>query len=158
MSSAQPLSLRLAPVGAGDVAALVGFLGRADLTTAGLDAPTVRLWADRDADGRITGSTGYELSHDGEHALVRSVAVDAAARRGGYGTALARHALAAAAAEGARRAWLFSRRSGGFWRTLGFAPADRDALAAALGATHQVRLFTATGQLDREVAWSRPLP
>jgi N-acetylglutamate synthase-like GNAT family acetyltransferase len=145
-------------VGADDVAALVDFLRGADLTTAGLDGPSVRLWVDRDAAGRVTGSTGYELSPDGEHALVRSVAVEPAARRSGYGTALARHALSAAAAEGARRAWLFSRRSGGFWRTLGFAQADRDALAAALGATHQVRLFATTGQLAREVAWSRPLP
>ncbi len=145
-------------MGPDDVTDLVGFLRSVDLTTAGLDAPTVRLWVDRDARGRITGSTGYELSPDGAHALVRSVAVAPSARRAGYGTALARHALAAAAAEGARRAWLFSRRSGGFWRTLGFVPADRDAMAAALDATHQVRLFTATGQLAHEVAWSRPLP
>jgi N-acetylglutamate synthase-like GNAT family acetyltransferase len=158
VSSAHSLSLRLTPVGPDDVAALVGFLRGVDLTTAGVDEPTVRLWVDRDAGGRVTGSTGYELDPDGEHALVRSVAVDPAVRRSGYGTALARHALSAAAAEGARRAWLFSRRSGGFWRTLGFVPADRDALAAALAATHQVRLFAATGRLAREVAWSRPLP
>jgi N-acetylglutamate synthase-like GNAT family acetyltransferase len=158
VSTARPPQLALAPVGADDVDDLVRFLRAADLTTAGLDAPDVRLWLDRDAGGRVVGSTGYELSPDGAHALVRSVAVDPAARRGGYGTALARYALAAAAAKGARRAWLFSRRSGAFWRTLGFVPADRDALAAALGATRQVRLFAATGRLAREVAWSRALP
>jgi N-acetylglutamate synthase-like GNAT family acetyltransferase len=139
------------------VPALTAFLGEADLTLSGLDAPSVRLWIDRGRDGRVTGSTGYELSADRRHALIRSVAVSPAARRAGYGSALARFALARAAEEGAGRAWLFSRRSGPFWQKLGFASADRDALTAALPDTHQVRLFTATGQLASEVAWSRPL-
>ncbi len=69
----------------------------------------------------------------------------------------ARHALAEAAAAGAGRAWLFSRRSGPFWRGLGFQEADRDALAAALPDARQVVAFRATGQLAREVAWSRSL-
>ncbi|MGW0932008.1 GNAT family N-acetyltransferase [Streptomyces sp. NPDC002644] len=140
------------------VPALTAFLGEVDLTLSGLDAPSVRLWIDRGPDGAVTGSTGYEVSADGRHALIRSVAVSPAARRAGYGTALARFALARAREEGAEHAWLFSRRSGPFWQKLGFAPADRDALASALAGTHQVRLFTATGQLAREVAWSRSLP
>ncbi|WP_151772268.1 GNAT family N-acetyltransferase [Streptomyces abyssomicinicus] len=139
------------------VAALTAFLDEADLTLSGLDAPSVRLWADRGPDGTITGSTGYELSVDRRHALIRSVAVSPAARRAGYGSALARFALARAAEEGAEHAWLFSRRSGPFWQKLGFVAADRDAMATALADTHQVRLFASTGQLAREVAWSRPL-
>ncbi|MDT9627884.1 hypothetical protein RTF48_24940, partial [Escherichia coli] len=59
--------------------------------------------------------------------------------------------------EGAMRAWLFSRRSGSFWQSLGFESADRDELAEALADTHQVRLFQQTGQLGCEVAWSRSL-
>lgn len=66
-------------------------------------------------------------------------------------------ALAQAARSGATRAWLFSRRSGPFWQKLGFAPADRDELARVLPQTHQVRLFVESGQLGREVAWSRAL-
>jgi N-acetylglutamate synthase-like GNAT family acetyltransferase len=62
-----------------------------------------------------------------------------------------------ARAAGAGRAWLFSRRSGPFWQKLGFALADRDELAAALPDAHQVVLFAQSGQLDREVAWSRAL-
>jgi hypothetical protein len=58
---------------------------------------------------------------------------------------------------GATRAWLFSRRSGPFWEKLGFIGADRDELAQALPHAHQVRLFVKTGQLQREVAWSRTL-
>ncbi len=59
---------------------------------------------------------------------------------------------------GARQAWLFSRRSGGFWQKLGFEPTTTDSLATALPDAHQVQLFRSTGQLDREVAWRRPLP
>jgi N-acetylglutamate synthase-like GNAT family acetyltransferase len=136
---------------------LTAFLQKVDLTLSGLDAPSVRLWLERDEDGEIVGSTGYELSGDGHHALIRSVAVSPARRSRGRGGALARFALQRAAEEGARRAWLFSRRSGPFWQSLGFASADRDQLAEALADTHQVRLFQQTGQLGREVAWSRSL-
>ena len=147
----------LLPVFPADVDDLRAFLVEADLTLAGLDDPAVRLCIKRDAAGTIVGSTGFELSVDGAHALLRSVAVAPTHRAAGAGTRLAVHALTAAASAGATRAWLFSRRSGPFWQTLGFSPADRDALAAALADTHQLRLFAATGQLAREVAWSRPL-
>ena len=140
-----------------DTEALTAFLRESDLTLSGLDAPGVRLWIERDGKGAIVGSTGYEISGDGRHALIRSVAVGSAQRSRGRGSALARFALDRAAEEGASTAWLFSRRSGPFWQSLGFAPADRDALADVLAGTHQVRLFRETGQLGREVAWSRPI-
>lgn len=127
------------------------------MTLSGLDQPDVRLWLERDARGDIVGSTGYELSADGRHALIRSVAVLPTHRDRGRGSALARFALDRALSEGARTAWLFSRRSGPFWQSLGFEAASRDDLAAALSATHQVCLFSQTGQLRREVAWSRAL-
>jgi len=73
------------------------------------------------------------------------------------GTRLARFALDEAAAGGATRAWLFSRRSGPFWQKLGFVPADRYELAAVLPEAEQVRLFVRSGQLEREVAWARDL-
>ena len=140
-----------------DTAAVTAFLREVDLTTRGVDAPTVRLWIDVDDKGEIVGSTGYELSGDGQHALIRSVAVSPTRRSRGRGADLARFALAQATAEGARTAWLFSRRSGPFWEGLGFIAADRGELATALADTHQVRLFSETGQLDREVAWRRGL-
>lgn len=141
---------------AADLPELRAFLTEADLTLSGLDDPAVRLWIERDATGAVIGSTGYELSRDGEHTLIRSVATGV--RGAGRGTALARHALARAAGEGAVTAWLFSRRSGPFWQRLGFEAADRDELAATLPDTWQVRLFVQSGQLAREVAWSRALP
>ncbi|MFD6951447.1 acetyltransferase [Nocardiopsis sp. TSRI0078] len=150
--------LTLHPAAPADHEALTAFLRGVDLTLSGLDSPSVRLWVERDADGAIAATTGFELSADGHDALIRSVAVRKDRRRAGAGSALARHAVERAAACGARRAWLFSRRSGPFWRKLGFGPADRRELARRLPDTYQVRLFTETGQLDREVAWCRPLP
>lgn len=144
--------------GPDDLEELSAFLREVDLTLSGLDARGVRLWIERDEHGAIIGSAGYEISADGRHALIRSVAVGPMRRERGRGTALARFSLDRAAEEGASTAWLFSRRSGPFWQGLGFAPADREELAAALAGTHQVRLFRQTGQLDREVAWSRALP
>ena len=144
-------------VGPADVGDLTAFLSRADLTTGGLDDPRVRLWLLRDESGDVVGSTGFELSEATTDVIVRSVAVTADSRGKGLGTRLARHALEGARAAGATRAWLFSRRSGPFWQGLGFEPADREELAGALATTQQVRLFRATGQLDREVAWSRSL-
>lgn len=102
-------------------------------------------------------STGYEISEDGRHALIRSVAVRPSHRSRGRGAELARFALERARDEGADRAWLFSRRSGPFWQGLDFSPADRDELADVLAHSAQVRLFRETGQLDQEIAWSRPL-
>ena len=141
-----------------DLDDLAAFLRTADLTVAALDEPAVHLWLERDQDGAISATTGFELGDDGEHALVRSVAVRPDLRGTGAGLRLARFALDQAADAGAREAWLFSRRSGGFWQKLGFAPTTTQALAAALPDAHQVALFRSTGQLDREVAWRRPLP
>lgn len=147
----------LLPVRAADVPDLARFLRDADLTVAGLDAPGLRCWIERDVDGAVVGSTGYEASDDGVHVLVRSVAVAPDRRAGGHGTRLARFALDRAAESGATTAWLFSRRSGPFWQGLGFVPADLADLAGALATTQQVRLFARTGQLAVERAWSRPL-
>jgi N-acetylglutamate synthase-like GNAT family acetyltransferase len=141
------------PVTNDDVQELRAFLSEADLTVAGLDSTAIRVWVERDPEGRIVGSTGYEASTDGADVLIRSVAVSSARRTAGAGTRLARFALEEAANSGATRAWLFSRRSGPFWQKLGFGPANRDELAAVLADTQQVRLFTETGQLEREVAW-----
>ena len=151
------MSMVLEPCRPQHVPALTAFLSEVDLTLSGLDVPSVRLWIERDELGAIVGSTGYEVSGDGQHALIRSVAVSPLNRSRGRGGELAHFALERAASEGATTAWLFSRRSGPFWQGLGFEPANRDELATALADTHQVRLFQQTGQLGREVAWSRPL-
>jgi N-acetylglutamate synthase-like GNAT family acetyltransferase len=144
------------PATRGDSFELTDFLRRVDLTTSGVGETDVQLWIDLDPDGRIVGSTGFELA--GANVLLRSVAVAAALRGSGRGTELAQFALDQAYAAGATRAWLFSRRSGPFWQQLGFEPAAVADLAAALPDAHQVVTFRASGQLNYETAWSRPLP
>jgi N-acetylglutamate synthase-like GNAT family acetyltransferase len=144
------------PATNGDISELRAFLRATDLTTFGLGDADLHLWIDLDPDGRIVGCTGFELA--GASALVRSVAVLPSLRGAGRGTWLARFALEQASALGASDAWLFSRRSGPFWRSLGFEPAPMDDLVAAVGATQQVLAFTVTGQLDYESAWTRALP
>jgi len=148
----------LSPAASDDLDDLAAFLRTADLTVAALAEPAVRLWLERDDAGAVSATTGFELGQDGEHALVRSVAVRPDLRGAGDGLRLARFALDRAADAGAHQAWLFSRRSGGFWQKLGFEPTTTDALAAAMPDAHQVVLFRSTGQLDREAAWRRPLP
>jgi len=142
------------PVAATAHGLVEAFLLEADLTVAGLDETA--LWMELDAERRITGTTGFELV--GRHALIRSVAVRPDLRSSGLGSRLAGFAIDAAAQRGATTAWLFSRRSGPFWQRLGFAQASTADLAAALAGTAQVRLFTETGQLEREVAWRLDLP
>ena len=150
--------LQLAAATALDLDDLTEFLRAADLTLSGLDSPAVRLWIARDArSGTIVACTGFEYGDDQSHVLIRSVAVEPSRRGRGTGLELAGFALERAAESGAERAWLFSRRSGAFWQRLGFAPAATHDLTKALASTHQVRLFAETGQLQREVAWSRAL-
>lgn len=102
----------LTPASAADTAALTEFLSGVDLTVSGLDSPSVRIWTERDNRGEIIATTGFELSADNQHALVRSVAVHPSVQRTGAGTKLATFALARADEKGAERAWLFSRSSG----------------------------------------------
>ena len=149
--------MTLERVSGADIDQMRRFLLEADLTLAGLDDPTVHLWIERDASGNVIGTTGFELSEDCNHALIRSVAVEPRQRVRGAGSRLARYAMDQAWVAGATRAWLFSRRSGAFWQNLGFTGADRDELAEVLPHAHQVRLFVQTGQLQREVEWSRTL-
>ena len=144
-------------VSAVDTDQLRRFLREVDLTLAGLEDPTVHLWIERDESGNVIGTTGFELSEDCKHALIRSVAVSPPQRVRGAGSRLARYAMDQARGAGATQAWLFSRRSGAFWQKLGFSRADRDELVQVLPHAHQVRLFVQTGQLQREVAWSRTL-
>lgn len=97
------MSMDLEPCRAEHVPALTAFLSEVDLTLSGLDVPSVRLWVERDELGAIVGSTGYEISDEGQHALIRSVAVSPAQRSRGRGSDLARFALARASLEGRPR-------------------------------------------------------
>jgi N-acetylglutamate synthase-like GNAT family acetyltransferase len=144
------------PVSRGDAFELTEFLRSVDLTASGVGEPDVQLWVDLDVDGRIVGSTGFELR--GENVLLRGLAVHPSLRGAGRGTDLARFALDQAGSLGARRAWVLSRRWAPFWANFGFEPADTTELATVLADTHQVRALTESRLLRYETAWSRPLP
>ena len=139
----------------GDAFELGEFLRAAGLSAAGIGEPGLALWIDLDPDGRIVGSTGFELV--GRDALLRSVAVGRSLRSRGRGSELVEFALAEAGHLGAERAWALTRRTGPFWEALGFAATEGPDLAERLADTHLVRSLVASGLLRYETAWSRPL-
>jgi N-acetylglutamate synthase-like GNAT family acetyltransferase len=125
-----------------------------DLTLAGVGSAELHLSVLETRAGQTVGVTGYESA--GPHALIRSVAVAPSLRGNGLGVMLAEVAFEQAAAAGAEQLWLFSRRGGAFWQRLGFRLTPTDGLVAALPHTWQVSDFAESGQLAREIAWTRP--
>jgi len=88
-------------VSAANINQLRCFLIEVDLTLAGLGDPTTHLWIERDESGNVIGTTGFELSEDCKHALIRSVAVSPPQRVRGAGSRLARYAMDQARVAGA---------------------------------------------------------
>lgn len=80
-----------------------------------------------------TGLVGLELSPPS--ALLRSLAVDAALRRHGLGTALLTHAEAHARAAGARSLYLLTTSAESFFATRGFVRIERSAAPAFIRAS-----------------------
>ncbi len=85
-----------------------------------------------EADGRIVGIVGLERG--GDAVLLRSVAVDAAARGAGLGARLVADRLREA---GARRAFLLTTDAAAWFERLGFARGPRESAPPALAATRQ---------------------
>lgn len=88
-----------------------------DLTLAGLGDPAVCVWVDRAESGGVICSTGFELSADGKHALIRSVAVASGRRTSGAGTRLARFAMERARIAGRPKSGCFHAVPGRFGRS-----------------------------------------
>lgn len=84
---------------------------------------------------RLDGLVGLELH--GPVALLRSLAVDAEARRGGLGMALVAYAERQAAARGAQSVYLLTTTAASFFARLGYRDADRRHAPAAIAATRQ---------------------
>ena len=76
--------------------------------------------------GGILDSAAVELH--GSHALLRSVAVDAGHRKGGFGRRLTHEALELARSRGAVEAFLLTETADAFFVRLGFGPVARTAL------------------------------
>lgn len=141
------------PAEPSDMAAIRACLEASDLTLAGVGSTDLRLFVLQTRAGQTAGVTGYEIA--GSHALVRSVAVAPAMRGHGLGGLLAELAFDHATGSGAHQLWLFARRTGAFWQRLGFRLTPTDELVTVLRHTQQVSHFMETGQVDREIAWTR---
>ncbi len=138
----------------GDTASVRTCLQACDLTLAGVGTAELYLSVLENRSGQTVGVTGYELASG--QALIRSVAVAPALRGHGLGVMLAEVAFEQAAAAGAEQLWLVSRRGGAFWQRLGFRLTPTDELVAALPHTWQVTALAESGDLAREIAWTRP--
>lgn len=120
-----------APVEPEEARALVAAAG---LPTADLDASPAR-WLGVWRAGALAGVVATE-SYGGE-AVLRSLAVDPAARGAGLGGELVSAAEAQARRLGARRLALLTTTAAPFFERRGYAPTDRDALSAAVRASSQ---------------------
>jgi amino-acid N-acetyltransferase len=83
------------------------------------------------------GIVGLELMDN--VGLLRSLAVDQAARGTGVGQALVAAAERHAREEGVAVLYLLTTTAAGFFDRLGYAPADRDGLPAAIRSTREFR-------------------
>lgn len=95
------------------------------------DPPVTFLLAERDGD--VIACAGWERY--GACALVRSVAVSAAARGGGIGARLIAEVLAQLEAAGVREMWLVTMDAALFFSKLGFAPAPRSQVPESVQAS-----------------------
>jgi N-acetylglutamate synthase-like GNAT family acetyltransferase len=86
--------------------------------------------------GRLVGVAGIEeCGVRGEHALLRSVAVDPAWRSRGLGRALVGRAIALAEQRGARALYLLTTTAEQYFPSFGFAPTSREAVPEDVRAT-----------------------
>lgn len=106
-----------------------------DLPTSDLDtSASLRLYGCTDG-AHVLGLVGLELY--GEVALLRSLAVDPAARGQGHARALVRAAEQAAAEAGVRHLYLLTTTAAPFFAALGYANAERTNARGAIAATPQ---------------------
>jgi amino-acid N-acetyltransferase len=77
-----------------------------------------------EADGERVGVGG--LQRRGDHALLRSVAIEESARGAGHGRALCERLLATAADEGVESVYLLTTTAPDFFASLGFEEVERE--------------------------------
>lgn len=89
-----------------------------------------------EGEGRIVGVAGIEEGTvRGEHALLRSVAVDPTWRGKGLGQSLVARAIAVAESRGVSALYLLTTTAEGYFPTFGFVPTAREAVPEDLRAT-----------------------
>ncbi|HWJ45597.1 MAG TPA: arsenic resistance N-acetyltransferase ArsN2, partial [Gaiellaceae bacterium] len=91
-------------------------------------------------DGRLVGVAGIEeCGVRGEHALLRSVAVDPAWRSRGLGRALVSRAIALAESRGVNALYLLTTTAEHYFPSFGFATTSRDAVPDDVRSTAEFR-------------------
>jgi amino-acid N-acetyltransferase len=131
MTTASP-AIRLAA--AADRSAVAALLEAAALPTGDLvESGTVLLVAEQH--GRIAGCIGIEPFGDG--GLIRSLAVDPAARGGGLARALVGRAESLAAQGGIAALYLLTTGAAPFWEHLGWVRVPRESVPGTVRASRQ---------------------
>jgi amino-acid N-acetyltransferase len=119
-----------------DVEPVRRLLVEAELPEAGLLDQFPSAYAVAKRDGQLVGVAGLEVY--GASGLLRSVAVAPARRRSGLGRALVASRLAAAREARLEAVYLLTLSAADFFRALGFVPARRDAVPAAIAASPEL--------------------
>jgi N-acetylglutamate synthase-like GNAT family acetyltransferase len=119
-------------------------LAGADLPTDDLNDEGRRFYRFTEA-RQVVGYGGYEPL--GEHALLRSVVVVAAARGHGHGRRIVSRLMTEMQAAGARQAFLLTTTAGPFFEHLGFRSIDRSSAPPAIRETRQAATICSTATL-----------
>lgn len=117
------VSFRIRAARADDHDAVVGLLEAAELPLAGVDAGFPSHYAVASIEERVIGVAGLEPY--AAAGLLRSVAVHDSVRGQGLGRALVEERLEHARSVRLDRIFLLTTSADGYFRALGFAPADR---------------------------------
>lgn len=96
-----------------------------------------RFYAYTTTTGEVLAYAGVEIH--GQEALLRSLAVQPMARRRNIGRNVVALLLRRALEQGARRAWLLTEPTGGFFQKIGFRPLGRESAPHEIQATVQMR-------------------
>jgi len=128
--------IRIRRAAAGDLPAIQDLLRTSDLPVEGVAEGLARFLV-AETDGLLVGTAGIEM--DSGCALLRSVAVEPAARGEGVGIELVRQALRLASVSGAQSVYLLTTSAAGFFSRFGFVPALRAEIEAKFPDSHETR-------------------
>ena len=123
------MSMTIEPAQSGDLPAILSLLERGGLTAAGLDQHLEAAVVAREGT-RVLGCAAIELY--GHAGLLRSVAVDPAARGLGLGIRLTEAALTLARGRGVQTVYLLTETAARFFPRFGFRPIPREEVAPAV--------------------------
>lgn len=130
-------SLKLGSATADDLPAVLALLRHCELLESGVAEGIDDFLVVRSGTALLAcaGLEGY-----GDFGLLRSVAVEASARKSGVGRSLVEGVIAAARARGLRELHLLTTTAPGFFERLGFVAVSRDAVPQAIAESWEFRV------------------